>query len=163
VIGHVVSLGVPPCRGPALAAARLMSCWLSFFRGLQRRGCGPVEPFMTRRAALLGQSPAVARASTASRSAAFVLPRPGDSGHMAIAPVPVPALPNDRFQWFHSKARIGRVRKASCVTSSAGPNGDAQLRGSTRAQHSPSVPVMIDFARSRLPTRTSDGLYPGPA
>src|SRR6266851_2842896 len=44
-------LGSSPCRGPALAAARLMSCWLPFFRGLQRRGCGPVEPFMTRRAA----------------------------------------------------------------------------------------------------------------
>ena len=43
-------LGSSPCRGPALAAARLMSCWLPFFRGLQRRGCGPVEPFMTRRA-----------------------------------------------------------------------------------------------------------------
>src|SRR5947209_13446876 len=43
-------LGSSPCRGPALSAARLISCWLSFFRGLQRRGCGPVEPFMTRRA-----------------------------------------------------------------------------------------------------------------
>src|SRR5258707_15528971 len=41
-------LGSSPCCGPALSAARLMSCRLSFFRGLQRRGYGPVEPFITR-------------------------------------------------------------------------------------------------------------------
>src|SRR6202521_3416428 len=29
-------LGSSPCRGPALSAARLMSCWLSFFRGLRK-------------------------------------------------------------------------------------------------------------------------------